>query len=207
MGVTNGVQTLYSLKGLTIGDVTDISRALAEEYGIFPTIDVDCSNVCFMVGKSAASLSSFLMKYAQTGVCVVPVCDGDVRPISKQATNKRKASWEKSRIKAVIARSELRVLRSRLYSDPSSRQQTINQIRYLEQVCKSAEKASDNTIQSDLQQQLVDELERSSAQAKNNASGYVEHVVTAEFQADALMVGRAVNKESVMMVSHQILTW
>jgi len=49
MGVTNGVQTLYSLKGLTIGDVTDISRALAEEYGIFPTIDVDCSNVCFMV--------------------------------------------------------------------------------------------------------------------------------------------------------------
>lgn len=160
MGVANGVQTLYSLKGLTLGDVTDISRALAEEHGIFPTIDVDCSNVCFKVGKSAASLSSFLMKYAQTGVCVKPVCDGVVRPISKQATNKRKASREKSRIKAVIARSELRVLRSRLYSDSSSRQQIINQIRHLEQVCKSAEKASDNTIQSNLQHQLVDELER-----------------------------------------------
>ena len=147
------------------------------------------------------------MKYAQTGVCVLPVCDGDVRPISKQATNKRKASREKSRIKAVIARSELRVLRSRLYSDPSSRQQTINQIRNLEQVCKSAEKASDHTIQIDLQQQLVDELERSSAHAKNNARGYVEHVVTAEFQADALMVGRAVNKESVMMVTSDSDIW
>lgn len=201
MGVANGFKTLYSLKGLTLGDVTDISRALAEEHGIFPTIDVDCSNVCFKVGKSAASLSSFLMKYAQTGVCVKPVCDGVVRPISKQATNKRKASREKSRIKAVIARSELHVLRSRLYSDSSSRQQIINQIRHLEQVCKSAEKASDNTIQSNLQHQLVDELERSSAHTKNSARGYLEHVVTAEFQADALMVGRAANKESVMMIT------
>jgi hypothetical protein len=48
---------------------------------------------------------------------------------------------------------------------------------------------------------LSEELERSSAHTKNNARGFVDYVVTAEWQADAYMIGRAVAKESVLMVT------
>jgi hypothetical protein len=113
MGLKHGAQVLYAFKGLTTGDVVDICNKLAEEYGTSRTIDVDCSNICFKVGKNIVSLSSFLMKWAETGLC-----DGYIRrPISKQATNERKATRDKNRIRAAIARTKLRTLRSKLYAD------------------------------------------------------------------------------------------
>ena len=39
------------------------------------TIDVDCSNVCFKVGKNVQSLDKHLVKWANTGLCIVPVYD------------------------------------------------------------------------------------------------------------------------------------
>ncbi len=51
MGLNSGAQVLYSLKGLYIGDVDDICKGIAADWKMeTPTIDVDCSNVCFRVG-------------------------------------------------------------------------------------------------------------------------------------------------------------
>ena len=36
-------------------------------------IDVDCSNPCFKVGKNVQPLAKHLMKWANTGLCIVPV--------------------------------------------------------------------------------------------------------------------------------------
>ena len=107
MGINNGRDVLYSITGLSMSNICDICKELAAEASMeTPTVDVDCSNVCFKVGKDASSVSNFLMKYAKTGVCLVPVCDG-TRPISKQATNEREAKREKSRIKAFHLRREI----------------------------------------------------------------------------------------------------
>mmetsp|Transcript_32183 Transcript_32183/g.58994 ORF Transcript_32183/g.58994 Transcript_32183/m.58994 type:complete len:238 (-) Transcript_32183:122-835(-) len=88
------------------------------------TVDVGCSNVCFKVGKSVACLASFLMRWAQAGLRIVPICDGKVRPISKQATKKRRADRDKNRIKAFILRKNLRELRRRVYCDANDRQES-----------------------------------------------------------------------------------
>ena len=67
-----------------------------------PTIDVDCSNVCFKIGKNVTSVVSLLLKWANTGLKVVPVCNSKVRPISKQASIKHKADRNKNHIRAAL---------------------------------------------------------------------------------------------------------
>ena len=48
MGLKDGAKTLHSITGLTIEDVFKMCKGLTDEYGMdTPTIDVDCSNVCF----------------------------------------------------------------------------------------------------------------------------------------------------------------
>ena len=80
MGLNCGAQVLYSLCGLKMGDIVDICHVLASEQGmVTPTIDVDCSNVCFKVGKNVQSVVRHLVKWANTGLCIVPVCDGKVQ--------------------------------------------------------------------------------------------------------------------------------
>jgi hypothetical protein len=79
-------------------DVAEIMRRLANENGTAAmdlTINVDCSNVCFVVGKSVQALASFLMKWTNVGFHDVPKGDGKQRPISKQATNKHRAERER----------------------------------------------------------------------------------------------------------------
>jgi hypothetical protein len=118
MGLKDGAKTLHSVTGLTIEHVFKMCKGLTDEYHMdTPTIDVDCSNVCFKVGKTVPSVASILIKWANAGFLVVPVCDAKVRPVSKQATNKRKADRDKNRIKAAIIHKELRSHRSRVYTD------------------------------------------------------------------------------------------
>ncbi len=78
MGLNCGAQVLYSLRGLTMGDIVDICRGLANERDLTPTIDVDCSNACFKIGKNVQSLARHLVKWANTGLCVIPVCHAKV---------------------------------------------------------------------------------------------------------------------------------
>ena len=111
MGVKYGKDVLYSLLGLAIRDVADICQKLAHEINMSaPTVGVDYSNVCFKVGRNAQSVANFLTRWASHGIHMNPVCDGKARPISKQATNERKANREKNRIKAHHLRTEILAL-------------------------------------------------------------------------------------------------
>ena len=77
MGGSYGKQVLYSVIGLRMNDIGDMCKGLAAEHNMqTPTIDVDCSNVCFKVGKDAQSVANHLTKWAEIGVKVVPVLDG-----------------------------------------------------------------------------------------------------------------------------------
>ena len=86
MGVNLNAQVSRSSRGLYMGDVADICKMMVLEQPMeTPTIDVDCSNLSFKVGKNPQWLASFLMRWANYGLCMVSVCDVKVRPISKQA--------------------------------------------------------------------------------------------------------------------------
>ena len=84
------------------------------------TIDVDYSNVCFKIGKNFQSLARHLVKWANTGLCVIPVCDAKVHPIRKQATDKRKADRDRNRIKASIIHKGLHSLHRHAYLHASN---------------------------------------------------------------------------------------
>ena len=115
MGVANGGNTLYSLKCLKRADVAEICRglfiaqkALSLTSAQRPTIDADCNNVGYITGRipkpTTHATEKLLSARASCGLTVVPICDGDICPKCKQATNKRKAERERSRIKAFILR-------------------------------------------------------------------------------------------------------
>jgi len=170
MGVNHGAKVLYSARGLYIQDAATILRGLARERGMkIPMIDVDCSNVCFKVGKNVQSLASFLMRWATPGLRVIPSCDAKVRPISKQATNQRKANRDKNRIKSSVLRKDIRELRRRCYCDVNSRDEILTDINVKERACKTAETASNNVIQTDLAEKLEKELEQSVAHSSNKS--------------------------------------
>ena len=167
MGVCRGAQTLYHLRGLKMAHVANILTAFAREAGVVDanpqlTINVDCSNACFIAGKTVTGLASLLMKWANAGFHVVPICDGHHRPICKQATNQRKAEREKKRIKSLVIRGVLRELRRRLYSNENpddNKVQIMKEIAEKEKECNSAESTAYNVIPTDLDHQLSKALE------------------------------------------------
>jgi len=209
MGVSRGAQTLHHLRGLKMANVATILTAYAREAGVMDanpqlTIDVDCSNACFIVGKSVTGLASLLMKWANAGFHVVPICDGHHRPISKQATNQRKANREKKRIMSLVIRGELGELRRRLYSNENpddNKEQIMKEIAEKEKECKSAESTAYNVIPTNLDNQLSKALEISSAHSFTPSGGSVAKVITAEFQADAVLMQRSLDKQSFMVMS------
>ena len=75
MGVKYGKDVLYSVTGLYMKDIGVMLKGLAREANMqTPTIDVDCSNVCFKVGnKDAQSVANFLIKWSQIGAKVTPM--------------------------------------------------------------------------------------------------------------------------------------
>ena len=98
-------------------DISNMCKGLAAESNLqTPTIDVDCSNVCFKVGKDAQSVANFLTKWSRIGAKIAPVCDGK-RPISKQATNKREANRERNRIKAHTIHIDILPLQRKLKTE------------------------------------------------------------------------------------------
>jgi hypothetical protein len=105
IGVKNGAKTLHYVTGLSLTDVAVMSKGLASEKQILPRIVADCSNLLFLFSKCTSVVSAVaghLSRIAATAVAMVPVCDGAIFPISKQATNKKIAiaGKELSQIKA-----------------------------------------------------------------------------------------------------------
>ena len=95
-------------------------------------------------------------------------------------------------------RKDLQELRRQVYCDVNDRQEIMKEIAIKEKQSKSAETTSPNVISADLEEELIAELLQSSAHSKNASRGFVEKVTTAEFQADALIMGRSINRDSLL---------
>lgn len=187
MGVKNGAKTLHSISGLTLADVAQMCKGLAAEQQILPRIVADCSNLLFVFSKCTSAVSAVaghLSRIASTGVVMVPVCDGPIRPISKQATNKRIADKELSRIKAYHCRAKIAELRNRLIQESLNQEERdaiSGEIRKLGGQMKRNETQSHCRMPKDFAGDLEYELSHSNAHIvdEESAGGYVEHVVVA----------------------------
>ncbi len=52
MGVDKEIQTLYQIRNLTTAGIVDICQGLSTDCNMTcPTIDVECNNVAFVVGR------------------------------------------------------------------------------------------------------------------------------------------------------------
>ena len=204
MGVNYGKEVLYSLSGLSRKDIALICRGLAIEHNMTDlSIDVDCSYVGFKVGKNAQSVANFLVKWSMYGLQMNPVCDGK-RPISKQATNKRKAEREKCRIKSHCKRLDNISLNSKLLCSElseSQRNDIREQIATNQRTIKSNETQARNVMQPNFEEKLIEELDSTGAHVRNDADGSVTPVMIAEFQADAVIMGRFAAGKTLMAIS------
>lgn len=207
MGVKHGRDVLHSLDELSIRDVADICKRMAHEEKITaPVVDADCSNLRFRVGtRDARAVANHLTKWAHYGLHMTSVCDGDVRPKCKQATNERKASREKDRIKAHQLRIEILALNRKLKFDALSDNERMlvqTDVATRTKSMKSKEKQSQNSAPANFNKQLVEELQVTGVESRNDAGGLVSTPLIAEFQADAVMMGRSASGKSLMVMTN-----
>ena len=200
MGVKNGAKTLHSISGLTLADIAQMCKGLATEQQILPRIIADCSNLLFVFSKCTSAVSAVaghLSRIAATGVVMVPICDGPIRPISKQASNKRIADKELSRIKAYRCQAKIVELKNQLVQDALNqveRNAITGEIRKLDAQMKRNETQSHCCMPNNFASELEYELNHSNSHTVDgeSAGGYVGHVVVAEFQADSYMAAQII---------------
>ena len=209
MGVKNGSKTLHSVTGLTLADVAQMCKGLAAEQQILPRIVADCSNLLFVFSKCTSVVSAVaghLSRISATGVVMVPICDGPIQPISKQATNKRIADKELSRIKAYHCRAKVVELKNRLVQESLNQEERdaiTGKIRKFDTQMKRNETQSQCCMPNNFASELEYELNHSNAHAvdEESAGGYVDHVVIAEFQADSYMAAQIIDRAAVMVMT------
>ena len=199
---SNGIKTIYTVDGIKRDDVVDIGNHLMRKSNAEvpssarPKIVVDANNLIHKVGRKSMNpvneVANHLIAWAQQGFIMIPVCDGDTRPISKQQSNKNYAKIVKSKHDAVINRQKLRDINKQLEScgSESERNEMKKTRSKMERKIKSAETQSKNVVPSNFADLLQAELDKVSAGTPGSiGGGYVSTVKTAEFQADSLMCG------------------
>jgi hypothetical protein len=207
MGIKDGKQVLSSITQLSIFDVACMAKGVANERGMdSPTIVADCSNIAYVFSKAASitvSVVTHLVKWANTGLIVIPVCDGHIRPVCKQATNERIANSDKKRIKSYKQRKAIRKAKQQLISDPmdeSQRQSLQKEITKMERSCKTNDTQSRSIIPKNFAEEMTRELYETAAHSTLPLTGgSVGNVVVAEFQADSYMAYQLLNNKAVMV--------
>ena len=134
------------------------------------------------------------------------VCDGPIRPISKQATNKRIADKELSRIKAYLCRAKVVELKNRLVQESLNQEERdaiTGEIRKFDTQMKRIETQSQCCMPNNFASHLEYELNHSNAHTvdEESAGGYVDHVVVAEFQADSYMAAQIIDRAAIMVMT------
>ena len=197
-GGNNGKKTIFSAVGLSRADVLAIgrSRCNSDNGNQYPGIAVDINWAVYQLKKLAggplASICQLLLAWASKGAVMWPICDGDTRPVSKQATNKSNAKRKKGRNKATIARVELRKINETIRLgglDEEALAKAMEQRTTLQKDIKSGESQSTKQVPNNFPQLLADNLAKLSAHELSESNGTVKEVLTAEFQADGLMGG------------------
>jgi hypothetical protein len=217
MGVNKGSETLAHLKKLSRADVAAILRGLYEakrstnELNMAqPTIDGDSNNIAFVIAtksdNKSASLGTYYRDWAYCGLKVVPVVDGDVRPTAKQATNERIAKREKSRILGHVLMKEAHTLKRQLAVGTHSSEEA-EKIRRLildkERKSRNKLSAAEAKMRADFAEALEDVLVNDlCVRSTNDAGGFVSPVLKAKFQADAAIIGRFINGETLMAITN-----
>ena len=219
MGVTKGSDTLYHATHLTRADLGRIIRGQWEERRAskepgfimeMPTIDGDSNNICHVVARKSeiksVAVAEFYKHWSSCGIKVVPIVDGDVRPTCKQATNKRIAERDKNRIRVFLLLKEVNKLKSEIAQGlvGCDALPIVNEnIIKLQKESQNKLIQSEDLIPSDFMEALEEALVNDvHARAMNNSGGVVASVLKAKFQADAVIVGRYLNKQSLMALTN-----
>ena len=209
---SQGKNVMHKIVGLSMYDIAEVAKGMARDRGIeIPTIVSDCSNMAYIYKKSASiivSLVNHFVKWADTGLVVIPVCDGPIRPDSKQATPQRIANSEKKRIKSYTQRKPLRLLIKR-YNEESmpeqQKQELLKEIKKLERSCKTNDTLSQTVIPKNFAEELKRELYDTGAHVTNpSTNGSVGDVAVAEFQADCYMADQILKKKAVMVQTRDV---
>lgn len=209
MGIGDGKKVLHRIVDVSMVDVYEMSKGVAKERGMDKaTIVGDVSNIAYAFSKAASivvSMSNHFVKWANAGFILIPVCDGDVRPICKQATNKRKAESDKKRIKAYQLRKAIRQAKQRLIEESLNlfdRQSLEKEINSLERQCKTYDTQSRSTIPKNLAEELQRELFDIGAHSSHPLTGgTVGTVAVAQFQADSYMAHQIIDNKASMVMS------
>ena len=149
-------------------------------------------------------VAKHLARFATPGIVIVPVCDGVMRPSSKQAMNHCMTKKELCRITALRLRNQIRLMRDRIANDSGANKESLlNEVATLSRKLKANETQATQSIPKNFVQELDHELRQTHAYSNNNEStgGYVEEVVVSEFQADAYMAGQIVSRSAVMAMT------
>jgi hypothetical protein len=88
-----------------------------------------------------------------------------------------------------------------LYSGGNNSEHILEAINNKEKEFISAKSAALNIISIDLAMEFSDELERSSAHSKISCGGFIDRVMIADFQANALLMDQSAQKKSLIVMS------
>ena len=209
---SEGSKVMHKITGLSRYEIAEMAKGIARDRNMkTPTIVSDCSNMAYIYKKSASITSSLVnhfVKWVDTGLVVIPVCDGPTRPDSKQATPQRIANAEKKRIKSYQQRINLRQLQKRINEESMSQQenqQLQNEIKKLEKKCKSNDTLSQIAIPKNFAEELKRELCESNAHVTNpSTNGFVDEVIIAEFQADCCMADHVLKNKASMVQTRDV---
>ena len=219
LGVKKGSDALYHATGLTRVDLGKIIRGQwderrgSKELGFdmsIPTIDGDNNNICHVVARKSeiksVTVAEFYKRWSSCGIKVVPIVDGDVRPTCKQATNERIAQRDKSRIQTFMWLKEVNKLKSDISQGliGCDELSAVNErIAKIEKDSRNKLAQSEDLMPSDfaeaLEEALINDVD---ARTVNNSGGFVASVLKAKFQADAVIIGRFLNNETIMALTN-----
>ena len=210
---SNGKKVLYSLNLGTRANVATVAASLrrfdsASSEGDRPIVYVDSNNVINVMSRKAsdpvAHTANFLKEWAQEGLIIVPVCDGP-RPQSKQQTNKSRAVRQKCNHDSFLLRQQLRIISDQLKNgcpDADTRTRLEDEQIKMGKAINRAETQSMNVVPPNFPTILEEELKKILAHEEQKGGGYVTPVVTAEFEADALIKGAFQKKEFQLVMSN-----
>lgn len=211
---SNGKKVLFNIE-ICHADLVDIGNdRLRKDHAdaptsTRPTVIVDANNIANIVGRKsgdvAVNVANHLVDMAHRGMIVIPICDGASRPISKQSSNKSRATRVKNKNDAIINRQLLRDINKQLEEcgNETERIKLSDTRKKIERKIKSAETQSINVVPPQFDSILQDVLNKQSAHTPNEVGGgYVSRVHTAEFQADSLMCGIYLSKGCQLIESN-----
>jgi hypothetical protein len=215
MGVKHAHKLTYSINGLTLSRVELVAHARYQEVKNDnkikvqrmqqPTIDVDISWLYrsksnILEENRLAYVINLCLVFARVGFVVVLVCDGGSRHHSKRATIERHSKAYQNTIASYVARAKLMQLcRQRLQSDSMEEKAALLEQEKLTSIkIKKFEKAEQRekiNVGEHFYKDLCLYVDGLLRQEFGTRGGKL-FVIQAEFQADAVLAYRLVNKIS-----------